>query len=133
MGLPSPPPGPAAKYLQSTTVDGTVTVTVTLPAGEAGSNLIVLDGILWTGQSSAAGALTITVNSVVVARKQLAGTAAPEYGQIDFSAGWPLWSASGADTTPLGATDVVLTGPATLSNACLTVTFHYIAAGELRN
>jgi hypothetical protein len=93
----------------------------------------MIDSILWTGQCSGAGALTITVNSVVVARKQLAAVASPEFGQIDFAAGWPLWSASGADSVVLGATAVLLTGAATLSNACLTVTYHYAIPGSVRN
>jgi hypothetical protein len=133
MGQRNTTPAASQRYLQSTTVAGGVTVTLTIPAGETHTSLAVIDNILWTGQCTGSGALTITVNAVIVARKQLANITQPEYGQIDFSAGWPLFNASGSDSTPLGATDVVLTGVTTLSNACLTVLYHYAAPGELRN
>lgn len=126
----------AELYGQSTTVASDA-VTVTIPAGANNSNLIVLDSIIFTGQSSGAGALTVEHNigaagAVIFVRKQLAATAAPEFYELEFAGGWPLWATSGNDGTVGGATDIVLRGPATLSNACLTVIYHYEKA-SIRN
>ena len=127
----------AELYGQSTTVASNA-VTVTLAAGAAPTTMLVVDSILFTGQSSGAGALTLEHNigaagAVIIARKQLTATAAPEFYQLDWSGGFPIWTASGADTTEGGATDIVLRGPATLSNACLTVTYHYERPATVRN
>ena len=127
----------AELYGQSSTVTANA-VTVTLPAGEANSELIVIDSILITGQSSGAGALTIehnigAVGAVIFFRQQLTATAAPEFFQLDFSGGWPIWTTTGSDALAGGATDIVLRGPATLSNATLTVLYHYEKSSQVRN
>lgn len=124
------------QYGQSTTVASDA-VTVTLAAGELNSPLIVIDSILITGQSSGAGALTVehniaAVGAVIFFRNQLTATGAPLFFSLDFSGGWPIWTTSGNDNTPGGATTIVLRGPATLSNACLTVLYHYEKA-SIRN
>lgn len=128
----NPGPAPSQKFLSSQSVAADA-ITVTIPAGEGTSTLGVIDSILWCGQSSGAGALTLSVNGAIVARKQLAALNQAEYGLITFSGGWPQWSASGTDTAVVGANAIVLSGPATLSNASLTVCFHYIDPGVLRN
>lgn len=125
------------KFSQSSSVSSNA-VTVTLPAGPNNQNTIVIDDILVCGQSSGAGALTLEYNiagagAVIFWRKQLAATAAPESYQLDWGAGWPIWTNSGADDASGGATDIVLRGPATLSNASLLVTWHYAMASEVRS
>lgn len=127
----------AELYGQSTTVTANA-VTVTLAAGPANSSLIVIDSIIATGQASGAGPLTLEHNigaagAVIFLRSQLTAVAAPEYVALDFAGGWPIWANSGSDAPPGGATDIVLRGPATLSNACLTVLYHYEKPSEQRN
>src|SRR3989304_358178 len=62
----------AELYGQSTTVSSDA-VTVTLAAGAAPTTMLVVDSILFTGQSSGAGALTLEHNigaagAVIIAR-----------------------------------------------------------------
>lgn len=119
----------AELYAQSTTVSGDA-VTVSIAAGPNLTPLIVVDSIIATGQSSGAGALTLEHNitggagAVIFARETLAAANAPQFMHLDFAGGWPMWIVSNNDTGS-GATSFVLRGPATLSNACLTVIYHY--------
>lgn len=125
-------------YGQSNTVSSDA-VTVSIPAGPNITPLIVIDSILATGLSSGTGALTLEHNitggsgATIFARSQLPAATQPITIHLDFAAGWPMWITSGNDTTPGGATTIVLRGPATLSSACLTVTYHYEKASSTRN
>ena len=111
-------------------------VTIQIHAGDDTGRLIVIDNILITGQSSAATpAFTLEHNiggSGAVIFWRYTGVAATAFNaQLVFPGGFPLWTAGGG-STPGGNTDIVLRGPANVSNASVLVTYHYLNPAYLR-
>jgi hypothetical protein len=126
---------PATEQIQQVTAltAGNTTCTASIPDGVAPNQLIVINWIKFSGQSSAATpAFTCSVNGVIIARRTMTQAVADEVFNLQFSAGFPQWAVAGSDFLQATGVNVVVVGPATVSTNTLTVGYCYVPVSSMR-
>lgn len=111
----------------------TATATLTDPwaAGAGPSEIIVLDWLLASGTTAGAAAdALVAVAGNNVARKTVAASSS-DFIFLDFSGGYPCWSASDADAVVATGVTVALTGFTT--NSQVVVGYHYGRPSRVRD
>ena len=123
----------ARQYLPTNWISGTGTTsaTVTIPNQVAGtnSNLIVIDHISASITLGAAGTATLALSGDIITSKTIAtsvvASAVAANIDVEWANGLPVWTTSGAATTPETGIIITISGSGTPTAASLFVTYHY--------
>jgi hypothetical protein len=112
-----------------TSTSGTCSLTDPLAGTKGGAEVIVIDWIIASGTTSSSLDLVVAVAGNNVARKTLATTS--DFIWLQFTNGFPVWSASDTDTGAATTVTVTLTGPT--SNSQLVVGYHFAIVSTIRD
>lgn len=113
----------AERFIAAT---GTTTASAAIPDGAGPNTLVVIDFIAAGGTGGAT--YNVTIAGTNICRRPAAANGNDVF--IDFEYGYPVWSASGADTVP--ATSVTVDFGTSTAAAFITVGFHYERPGTRR-